>query len=302
LNTIPDPVVELLDLESISVSRESFVDPELKKSQFDVLITTRVRGRPAYIYVLVEHKSRPEYRTVLQLLGYMVRIWEKEVKIRTGKEVKKPLPVIIPVIFYQGSRTWRYPVAFGEYFETPADFEHYIPDFAPEFTDLARTPDHRIFGNVLFQSALRTMKYIVEGPGNRVNIVKLLNILHLLAKAHVDQRYYDFLSAFFRYILKADSKDDERPLRKAIESVDLTLGRETFMTIAEKLIEEGREEGVLLNKQEVLIRQLDKKFGLKEREKEAIRACGDKKKLDRGIDVILTAENKDEVLEELGGP
>ena len=120
LNTLPDPVVELLDLESISVSRESFVDPELKKSQFDVLITTRGRGRPAYIYVLVEHKSRPERWTVLQLLGYMVRIWEKEVKGRTGKKVKAPLPVIIPVIFYQGSRTWRYPVAFGEYFEAPA--------------------------------------------------------------------------------------------------------------------------------------------------------------------------------------
>jgi predicted transposase/invertase (TIGR01784 family) len=145
LNTLPDPVVELLDLESISVSRESFIDPELKKSQFDVLITTRVRGLPAYIYVLVEHKSRSEYRTVLQLLGYMVRIWEKEVKGRSRKDVKKPLPVIIPVIFYHGTRTRRYPLSFGEYFDAPGHLGRYIPDFTPEFTDLARTPDKHLF-------------------------------------------------------------------------------------------------------------------------------------------------------------
>jgi N-acetylglutamate synthase-like GNAT family acetyltransferase len=71
------------------------------------------------------------------------------------------------------------------------------------------------------------------------------------------------------------------------------------MTIAEKLIEEGREEGVLLNKQEVLIRQLDKKFGLKEREKEAISTCGDKEKLDNAIDAFVTASHKGDVLGEL---
>ena len=90
---------------------------------------------------------------------------------------------------------------------------------------------------------------------------------------------------------------------KAIESVDLSLGGETFMTIAEKLIEEGREkgkeEGVLLVKQEVLVRQLDKKFGLNKREKEAIRACGDKEKLDNAIDAFVTAPDKNEVLGEL---
>ena len=83
------------------------------------------------------------------------------------------------------------------------------------------------------------------------------------------------------------------------------------MTIAEKLIEEGKEkglkeglekgkeEGVLLNKQEVLIRQLDKKFGLNEREKESIRTCESKEKLDNAIDAFVTAPDKNEVLGEL---
>jgi predicted transposase/invertase (TIGR01784 family) len=298
LNIVPGPVVELLDLGSISVSRDSFVDSKLRRSQSDVLIRTRLRGRPACVYVLVEHKSRPERWTVLQLLKYMVRIWEKEVKVRTGKSVKEPLPVIIPVIFYHGTRPWRYPVAFNQYFEAPADLEHYIPDFAAELMDLSRTPDTRILGNIQFRVALQTMKYIFQGLEGHIE-----DILRLLSEADIDPRYKDFLTAFFCYILKAESKDDERPLRKAIEKVDLTLGRETFMTIAESLIErgkeKGKEEGVLEDKQYVLIRQLDKKFGLTEREKESILACRNKEKLDRCIDVILTANHKSEVLREL---
>jgi hypothetical protein len=170
----------------------------------------------------------------------MVRIWEKEVKVRTGKSVKEPLPVIIPVIFYHGTRPWRYPVAFNQYFEAPADLEHYIPDFAAELMDLSRTPDTRILGNRQFRSALQTMKYISRGDLEE----HIEDILRLLSEADIDPRYKDFLTAFFCYILKAESKDDERPLRKAIENVDLTLGRETFMTIAESLIERGKEKGL----------------------------------------------------------
>lgn len=163
LNSLPDPVIELLDLESISVSRKSYVDHDIKASRSDVLIRTRVRDRPAIVYVLVEHKSSPERWTVLQLLKYMVRIWEKEVKGRRGKAHREPLSVIIPIIFYCGLRIWRYPLAFDEYFDTPADLEHFIPDFTPKFTDLTRIPDNRILGNILFQSAMRTMKYIFQG-------------------------------------------------------------------------------------------------------------------------------------------
>ena len=302
LNTLPDPVVELLDLESLSISRDTFIEPELRTSRSDVLIRTRVRGRPGYVYVLVEHKSRPERYTVLQLLKYMVRIWEKEVKGRTGKSLREPLPVIIPVIFYHGTRAWRFPVVFGQYFDVSAEIAEYIPDFAAAFMDLARTPDNRILGNIQFRSALQTMKYIFEGLEGHIE-----DILRLLRESGIDRRYTDFLTAFFRYILKADSKDDEQPLMKAIEKVDLTLGRETFMTIAESLIErgkekglkEGKEEGLITEKQLVLIRLLNKKFGLNEIEKERILNCRDKAKLDNAIDEFVTAREKSEVLREL---
>lgn len=66
-------------------------------------------------------------------------------------------------------------------------------------------------------------------------------------------------------------------------------------------IREGRvagfNEGLLKEKRGVLTRQLDKKFGLKEEEKELISECEDMEALDAALDAILFAQSKENVLE-----
>ena len=83
-NSLPDRITRILDLESIEVSQESFVDRKLATHQSDILIRTKLRQSPVLIYILVEHKSYPYRWTVFQLLKYMVRIWEKGVEVSPG--------------------------------------------------------------------------------------------------------------------------------------------------------------------------------------------------------------------------
>ena len=64
-------------------------------------------------------------------------------------------------------------------------------------------------------------------------------------------------------------------------------------------IEKGKEEGHVEEKRAVLVRQLDKKFGLTEGERELIEKTDHAAKLDASIDAILFAETKDEVLKVL---
>jgi len=61
-------------------------------------------------------------------------------------------------------------------------------------------------------------------------------------------------------------------------------------------IEQGIQKGELIDKQQVLIRQTDRKFGLAGEEKDRIGSCKDAGKLDAALDCILSAESKDEVL------
>ena len=64
------------------------------------------------------------------------------------------------------------------------------------------------------------------------------------------------------------------------------------MTLYEQHILEGKVK----DKQDVLIKQLSKKFTLSGEEKEIIREIEDPEILDQGLDEILFAETKEQVL------
>jgi hypothetical protein len=67
------------------------------------------------------------------------------------------------------------------------------------------------------------------------------------------------------------------------------------MTYAEELETEGRLRG----KQEVLIRQLSRKFGLADPERQLIEATDDTAALDAALDELVVAETKEAVIEKL---
>ena len=57
----------------------------------------------------------------------------------------------------------------------------------------------------------------------------------------------------------------------------------------------------MLDKQDVLIRQLSRKFGITDEEKNLIKSVNDPAMLDRALDEILFADAKEDVLRALGG-
>jgi hypothetical protein len=58
---------------------------------------------------LFEHKSFPYRFTALQLLKYMVGVWELHLKQFPGQI----LPTIIPLVIYHGIGPWRYGTSWG---------------------------------------------------------------------------------------------------------------------------------------------------------------------------------------------
>ena len=71
-------------------------------------------------------------------------------------------------------------------------------------------------------------------------------------------------------------------------------------SFAEKLIKQGKKEGEIKGKQDLLIKLLCRKFGLSFSDEKMIRSVTDEVKLDAAAEVILDAKSKDEVLKLLG--
>ena len=64
----------------------SFVDAVLHQSHSDRLFEARLKdGGTAFVYVLLEHKAAPDPGTPLQMLGYMVRIWQRYAEDRASR-------------------------------------------------------------------------------------------------------------------------------------------------------------------------------------------------------------------------
>lgn len=70
---------------------------------------------PLYVVSLVEHKTKVEYNIIMQLLRYMVHIWEDYEKdmnklypnISSRKDFK--YPPVLPIVYYEGTGKWNAP-------------------------------------------------------------------------------------------------------------------------------------------------------------------------------------------------
>ena len=120
---LPNDIAGLLAETPPRIVDGSFVDEDLRKSQADLLMEVDLAsGGSAFVYVLVEHKSYPDAEVVLQVLGYMVRVWRAYVREGRGREGRtaraRSLPPIIPFLGYSGSEQWRGPTDLADMIAT----------------------------------------------------------------------------------------------------------------------------------------------------------------------------------------
>ena len=72
---------------------------ELRDSESDLLFAiNRQSGRPAWLYVLLEHQSTPSHWMRFRLLKYCCRIWDRDRSQRLEDPELRP---IVPLVFYQ---------------------------------------------------------------------------------------------------------------------------------------------------------------------------------------------------------
>jgi predicted transposase YdaD len=59
-HVLPDRVARHIDWQTLEPLPGSFVDDELRERHADLLYRVRLGGRPAFIYILLEHKSHDD--------------------------------------------------------------------------------------------------------------------------------------------------------------------------------------------------------------------------------------------------
>jgi predicted transposase/invertase (TIGR01784 family) len=261
---LPEKIQNKLDLRTLRISNVKFVDKKLEDYFSDLLYEINLKSSPkrALIYLLFEHKCWEEWFICLQLLKYMVRIWE--LFLKQNKKAKY-LPVIIPLVIYHGKPRWSLSDRFISLFEEPTDLEQYIPDFTFNLYDISHMPDEYIQGTPLLRIFLTTFKYIYS-PELKI---KLWEIFKLFLELSDKEKVSEYLEVLLRYLFNSPGEFDKDDIREQVTGI-LEEGGDLMQTIAQQLRSEGikigEEKGIKIGElgkaRETAKRMLKKGFDL----------------------------------------
>lgn len=253
---LPAKIRNKLDFRTLKISNDTFLDKRLKDYFSDLLYEIKLKSssKAAFVYILFEHKSREEWFICLQLLKYLVRIWEQFLK--QNKETRY-LPVIIPLVIYHGKPRWELSRRFISLFEETADLEEYIPDFSFNLYDISHMPDEDIHGTPLLKIFLTTFKYIYS-PELRN---KLWDIFKLFLELKDKTKVSEYLEVLLKYLFNSPGEFNKEELHEQVTSI-LEEGGHIMQTIAQQLREEGIKIGEKEKAKKTARRMLDKGFDL----------------------------------------
>jgi len=233
---LPAEVSAALDWESVQVVQTSFVDPSLAAKEADILYAVKRHEKDAYLYVLLEHQSTQPKWMMLRMAGYMARIHEHHLAMHP--DVDK-LPVVVPVVLYQGAEHWTRSTRYADYFDVEgaekAAFSRYVPGFECEIISLPAMLEGDIQGDPYFEATMRLMKALREKGAIEQCLEAIEAALTIICTEREDP---DFVIAAFHYALHADDIDFQA-VRDKFSSIQNTQLKKTAMTAAEQLMEQG---------------------------------------------------------------
>lgn len=253
-----------LDWRSLDRRPTDFIDVRLRRRYSDLLFSIRTRdtGEEVLVYALVEHQSSADPRMAFRMLGYLVRIWEDHLGSQPGAST---LPLIVPVVIYNGRSPWKAARTLRELLQGPADLVEaaaaHTPAFRYRLFDLQHSGADDLLLRLLTvhgQVALWAMR--MHGDDTRV-IAEVGRMKKLLDRMMKQRDGQAALEALLRYILATHEQLDRKKFQHAVGQAINKRAGEKVVTVYEQLVEEGRVKGRAEGRTELLLEQLAIKFG-----------------------------------------
>ena len=288
-NYLPSKVLRHIRLETLSITKESFMDEKQIEHYSDLLYKVMLSSDlPGYVYFLFEHKSYPDRFVVLQLLRYLIEIWEL---YRKQNPKTKTLPLIIPIVVYHGLPKGQ-AVRLPELVDIPvAELSAFVPNFELAFYDFSPETDEVIKGQILLQLVLLCL----QAKNTPEAVEKLAKIVSVVTQMDENATSMHWLEKIFRYVLSVIDIVPEEMQNMFTQSISAGKGS-IFMTVAERLTIKGRIEG----RQAIIQRLFTKRFGpniLDIQFQERLRKATPEQ-LDLWAEKLLDAKSVDEVFKD----
>ncbi len=167
LNTfLPADILTHLRLNEMELDTTAYVSKRFKGFQSDVVWTIPYKDGKVKVVLLYEHKTAYDRYIHLQVLRYMLEVWEYQLKKnkKSKHKTEKPLELIIPVVVFQGVSSWE-KIPFQDVFSAEdAELLRFLPSFDYVLNQTTPESEAQLWKNANLEAylAFRTMRQVAE--------------------------------------------------------------------------------------------------------------------------------------------
>lgn len=234
---LPQALAKQIDWASMQLCSGSHVDTLLADSHSDLLFSARVSGKPALLYLLFEHQSRPDELMPLRLLKYVVRVLDWHVKEADSRgEPRLPLPLVVPIVLHHSDRGWTAATRLEQLFD-PAQAEDselgaFVPHLSFVLDDISHLSDEALRERALGMLPTLALWVLRDGRNPERLLASLAHWAGLMGELWRAPSGQDALTAIFRYLsIVADLSADALYTVIETQAPDV---KEVLMTLAEQ--------------------------------------------------------------------
>ncbi len=239
---LPPDVLSHINIDTLQYVETDFLLPDLKEIFSDIVFTANKNGdKEIYISIILEHKSRPDDFTAVQLLLYIAYGYYKQYK-NTGS-----LQLILPVVFYHGKQKWIYRSIDDLLNEIPPALKRFTPAFKTVFIDLKTFSDEQLdsLGDALFTSILLLEKYAFRPKELGKKLRLIYEKLNSVSNRNLLQPFIVYTLTLIEIdVIKQVIQDLPPPIKTNVMTAYDTLIQEGIQKGRKEGLEEGLEKGL----------------------------------------------------------
>ena len=230
-----------LEVSQLSMCDKEFIDKDYEGREADLVYKVSKRnGEEVYIFILQELQSTVDCTMIFRVLIYVVNnllrfFLNTDKKVREQKEFK--LPVMVPIVFYNGDERWTAVRSLREYQQGGETFAPYVLDLEYYLVNLADIPPddilstNTVIDNIMYCDKFRKKEDLMDAIRLTYDRIQLLG----------NQEREEF-NNWVRYILLSICGDKERVMEEILNWAGKGVQDMAFTYNIIRAVEEEKEE------------------------------------------------------------
>ena len=236
---LPKELLEKIDLKSIRKENTKFLSKILETGIVDILYSVKYKGKSGkyedgYItFLLTEHQSTVDPMMSFRIQKYVLRIIEEYMK---NKSDGTKLPLVLPLIIYNGKKKYTAARSFYELFEDEKLAKEYIAGEV-KVIDVNQVNDEDLKDKYYMGMMLYMLHHIDDEQ------LMMQKIFRDLVKV-ISEKDFDYTKDVLYYVLERSPTDDAKEVVENFKQLVPPENEDDMVTTAAELLrKEGREEG-----------------------------------------------------------